>query len=369
MSRGARRNAVLGVVGVLTLVSFFVVRTLYRVNGFATLSPEAPGQCTRIAAPAGPEDMQLDARSGLVYLSSTDRRALVNGTDDADGDIYLFDPAAPEKGFMPLGLAAQLEGRHFYPHGISLYRDEVGRTTLMVINHPSETENRIEIFDLFEEEIGGALVRQVAFRRSVDDPLIHAPNDLQAVGHDAFYVSNDHGPGGAFMRALDDYVPLSRGTLVYFDGETAEVAADGFSYANGVAISADGRELVVGETTGMSLTFFARDGESGALTLKEKLPLYTGVDNIDRAVDGSYWVGAHPQLLKFGPHAKDPANVSPSHVLKVKPGPEGRGGAVEQIYLGLGDEISGSSVAIEAAGKVFIGQVFDPFLLVCGLGE
>ncbi|TNE59438.1 MAG: hypothetical protein EP340_02820 [Alphaproteobacteria bacterium] len=369
MTKGKGRTIVFGLIGILTLVSFFVVRTLYRVNAFATLSPASPGMCVRVEAPVGPEDMQLDPRSGFVYLSSTDRRALVGGTSDADGDIYLIDPRAPEAGFTALGLAAQLEGRRFYPHGLSLYRDDTGRTTLMVINHPSETENRIEIFDLFEEEVDGIPVRQVAFRRSVEDALIHSPNDLQAVGHDAFYVSNDHGPGGRFMRALDDYVPLSRGTLVYFDGATARVAADGFSYANGVAVSADGRELVVGETTGMSVKFYERDAASGALTFKEKLPLYTGVDNIDRAADGSYWIGAHPQPLKFGPHAKDAANMSPSHVLKVTRGAEAHGGAVDQIYLGLGDEISGSSVAIEAAGKVFIGQVFDPFLLACDLGE
>ena len=48
-------------------------------------------------------------------------------------------------------------------------------------------------------------------------------------------------------------------------------------------------------------------------------------------------------------------------------GENGNGGHVEQIYLNLGEQISGSSVAVEYNDRFFVGQVFDGTVLICDL--
>lgn len=368
MSRRGRRNIVVGLVGVLTIVSFFLVRTLYQSNYFATLSPSFDGTCTSLPSPPGPEDIELDRRSGIAYVSSTDRRAaIVSGFESGEGDIFVLDMSAPEEGFMALNASAGSSLEHFLPHGISLYRDEVGRTTLMAVNHPTLGENTIEIFDLFEEEVEGAVVRQLVHRRTVSGDLIISPNDVLAIGHDQFYATNDHGSRSGLGSLLEDYLRLDRSSVIYFDGESTTVAAKGLTYANGIAMSEDGSQVVVAETTDSTVRFYTRDLESGDLSLVDKVEVHTGVDNVDRAADGSYWIGSHAQLLKFVGHAADKTVLSPSHVIRVVPTENGAGGKVEQIYLNLGDEISGASVAVEHNGQMLIGQVFDPHVLLCNL--
>jgi arylesterase/paraoxonase len=367
MSGNKKRNVVLGVIGLLTLISFFVVRTLYASNTFATLSPAFAGTCQRVASPPGPEDIDLDRSTGIAYVSATDRRAIFSGEAGAPGDIFYLDLNNVALGFVDLG-ARHSEGLSgFNPHGISLYRGDDGRVTLMVVNHPNANLDTVEIFDLYEEAVDGVMVRQLVHRRTVTGELLISPNDLVAVGHDRFYATNDHGSKGGFGRTMEDYLRLNKSSVTYFDGDELSIVADGLTYANGITVSEDGSLVLVTETTDSSVRWYGRDIESGALTFTDKINVRTGVDNIDRAADGTYWIGAHAQVLKFSGHAGDATKLSPSHVIRLVPSDDGQGGQVEQIYLDLGDEISGSSVAVEHNGQMLIGQVFDDHILLCDL--
>ncbi len=351
--------------------SYFVVRTLTHANHFLTLTRDFGGTCERVPGAIGTEDLEIDHQSGLVYVSSYDRRGgfLVKpGSDPMRGDIYLYDMNLPDIGFVSItSWADHPEIEDFRPHGLSLYEGPDGQKTLMVISHPAYG-HVVEIFDIIEHAtLEGPIDIELRHRRSVQDPLIGRPNDLVAVGPDAFYVSNDHVYESGFRRQLEDYFRLSKTTVVYFDGTRASIAADDLTYANGVNVSLDGDTIYVAETTDHLVRLYDRDIATGALTQVDQVDFGTGVDNLDVAPDGSVWIGAHPKVLEVAKHAKDPTHPSPSQVIKLVPNANGAGGSIEQVYIDLGEEISGLSVAALYGDQMILGQIFDDGILVCAL--
>jgi arylesterase/paraoxonase len=166
------------------------------------------------------------------------------------------------------------------------------------------------------------------------------------------------------LEEKKDFLRLKLSSVVYFDGSRFRQAASGFGYANGINVSADGKIIYLCATTEGVLHIFSRDIPTGRLTPRQKLDLDTGVDNIEMDPDGGLWIGAHPKLLKFLQHARDPAKLSPSQVLHVVPLADG-GYDIKEIYLNRGEEISASSVAVVYDKHLLIGAVFDPKFLDC----
>ena len=154
---------------------------------------------------------------------------------------------------------------------------------------------------------------------------------------------------------------MRNSNVVYFDGNEASVAADTLLYPNGINVSPDGQTVYVASALGMSMYVYERDAETGALAGADHVRLGTGVDNIDVQPDGTLLIGAHPKILDFVSHASDPAELSPSQVVRIEPSQKKAG----TIYLNLGKEISGVSVAAGYGDKMLLGQVFEPRVLVC----
>lgn len=92
---------------------------------------------------------------------------------------------------------------------------------------------------------------------------------------------------------------------LYYDGSRfAEVAA-GIGYANGINASPDGRTNYVCALTEGLLHVYDRDPASGRLTLRNKVLLGAGGDNVK--VDtrrGDLWIGAHSKLPTFFKYSK-----------------------------------------------------------------
>lgn len=359
---------VLGVLaGLMVLVVFagalFTVRILTNAGFFSALAPGFDGRCTAYSGITGAEDLQIDRETGWVYLSATDRRAIRDG-QNLRGDIYAMRLDSPETGFLPL--TADTPG-DFRPHGISLYTGLDGRKRVFTVSHPALGRSRIEIFDLDDD----GMVPILTHIRSVEDPLFPTPNDVVAVGPDQFYVTNDHAFKDGFRRIVEDVLRLNQSTLVYFDGEEARIAADKLTYPNGVNVSPDGSELYVTETTDGMLRVYGRDRETGALSARAlsegRLFIGLGLDNIDVDKRGALWIASHPKLLSFLAHADDPDRRSPSMINKVTLDAVTRRGVIDQVYLNLGEEISGASVAAVHNGQMVVGSVFEPKILVCDL--
>lgn len=352
MSRRMRR-ILLSIV--ICLFVSAAINTLQVSGAFKTLTPHAPGSCTKIENIVGGEDLTWRTNGRELFVSSTDRRNM----NAKQGAILLVEPDAENP--QPVNVTPALDF-NFQPHGISLWTDDAtGKERLFVVNHASMTEHSIEIFDVSDN---GQLVH---VRTVVDDALI-SPNDIAAVSLEQFYVTNDHGWRSIAAKLVEDLLRLSLGNVVYYDGTGFREVLQGTRFANGIQTSLDARRIYVAETVGRVVHSLTRDAQTGTLTPEETFFTGTGVDNIDVAPDGSLWIGAHPKLPSFLGHAASDKNRSPSQVLRLMHGADGKL-AMSEIYLDNGDPISASATATARDGRLIIGPVFDPFLLVCALNK
>ena len=340
----------------VVIVSVLGWRFLSAAGYFTGIRQEIAATCRAIPAVPGPEDIQIDHERKLAFISAYDRRAVSAGAPGSDairGGIYVIDLSKPQENWALHPVTPNVP-ESFRPHGISLYKGENGVNRLFAVNHPAGGPETVEIFDIGE---GGALTHL----RSVTSDAFISLNDVVAVGPDSFYATNDHGTRNPLGQLLGNFALLRNSTIVYFGGEKANVAADKVLYANGINVSEDGRLIYVASALGMSVYIYERDIETGRLLLQGAVRLGTGVDNIDVQPDGTLLIGAHPNLMAFLSHASDPAKLSPSQVVRLEP-EEKRAGT---IYLNLGEEISGISVAAGYGDVMLLGQVFEPQVLVC----
>ncbi len=343
---------VLGVVLVLVFaVAGWVVHLVWSTGQFKTIEPHFSGTCRPVRGVVGAEDITIHTGTGLAYISSCDYRALMDG-QSGRGGIYAYDLKADHPVLVKLTSGPDLD---FQPHGISLHIDPGGRDTLFVINHSGGT-HKVEIYDLKADGL--------AHRETVSGPALVSPNDVVAVSRDSFYVSNDHHFTDGFMKTMEDYLKLPIANIVYYNGRSFHEVATGIGYPNGINISPDGRNLYVAGTTRMTLKVFARDLETGGLTLKESIRFDTGLDNIEIGPEGALWIGAHPQLLKLVAHAKDAGKLSPSQVLRVKLRDDGQP-RIDEVYLNGGEELSGSSVGAVYRDRLLIGSIYEDKFLDC----
>jgi arylesterase/paraoxonase len=345
------KKIIVAVAALVLVAGGWFVHLLWSTGQFKALEPHYAGECTPITGVVGPEDITIHPETGVAYISASDWRAAVQG-QPANGAIYAYDLNAQAPQLLHLLPGASAD---FHPHGISLYVGESGQDSLFVVNH-EEGRHRIEIYDL--------RAGQLVHRKTITDSMLISPNDIVAVGPDKFYVSNDHRYNAGLMQVLEDYLQLKLSNVIYYDGSRFWEVASGIGYANGINVSADGKILYLCAVSEGALHIYHRNIASGKLILREKLDLATGVDNIEIDSRGGLWIGAHPQLLKFVQHARDPAKLSPSQILHLRP-KAGGGYDIKEVYLNLGEEISASSVAAVYKNRMLVGAVFDPKFLDC----
>ena len=355
MSRGWRIAGYIAL-AVIVVVSVLVWRFLSAAGYFTGIRQEIAADCRAIPAVPGPEDIAIDHERKLAYVSAYDRRAVMSGAPGSDavrGGIYVIDLSAPEADWALSPVTPSMP-EDFRPHGISLHVGADGARKLFAVSHPAKGGDRVEIFDVAAD---GTLSHE----ESVESSLFVSLNDVVAVGPRSFYATNDHTTKSGLVRTLSDGLLLRNSNVVYFDGNAASVAADTLLYPNGINVSPDGQTVYVASALGMSMYVYERHAETGALTGADHVRLGTGVDNIDVQPDGTLLIGAHPKILDFVSHASDPAELSPSQVVRIEPSQKKAG----TIYLNLGKEISGVSVAAGYGDKMLLGQVFEPRVLVC----
>ncbi len=340
-------RVLLRLVGVLVAVlAVFAVWALDRTGELRGLEPLAVGDCTRVEGAPGAEDLALHRGSGTLFVSSLDRRALAAG-EAVGGRILAYELAT-----RTLTDATPEEPAVLRPHGISLL-DAGGEIRLFVVNHPSANEHTIEIL-----RFDGGRFRHL---ETVTDELLVSPNDVVAVGPRSFYATNDHGSRAGWRRFAEEALDLARGSVVYWDGTKMTPVAGGLAYANGIAASHRGREIYVAGTTRGLLYVFARDAETGALGRPFEIALDTGADNLTVDRHGMLWVAGHPKLLTHFRYRHGLAERSPSQVLWVD-SDQATDPPVRPVYMDLGSEISGSSVAVPYGNRLLIGSVYESFL-------
>ena len=331
----------------------WIVELFWYTGQFKTIRPHFNGEYRTIVGLAGAEDITTHPQTGIAYISACDRRAVRSG-EPGRGAIYAYDLKAASPRLINLTPQADAD---FQPHGISLYVSATGPDLLFVINHQGGL-HRVEIY-----ETGGA---SLVLRETLTDPMLISPNDLLAVGPKQCYVTNDHRHASGIARMIEDYGRRRLANVVFYDGKQFGEAASGIGYPNGINISKDGRTVYLAATIEQSLHVFDRDPDTNKLTLRESLPLGTGVDNIEIDQDGRLWIGSHPKLLSFVKHAENPLRISPSQVLRITFLASG-GYVVQEIFVDRGEVLSAASVASVFGKRMLVGAVFDPKVLDCDI--
>lgn len=315
-----------------------------------SFEPTDNAACTALEIAPGTEDVTYDAVTGLVFVSTDDRRA--PGMSPGNG-VWAFDPEAPE---ATLRLVTADAPADFRPHGISLYRDE-DHARLFVISHPGD-DHHVLIFDIAED---GALTHV----RTISDPAIYWPNDLAAVGPEQFYVSNSSYFGDNPLGVLEALLGLPITNLVFFDGEAASEAAGGLVYGNGVQVSADGGRIYAANFIGQKLYVFDRDAGTNALTQIATWRAPFGLDNIELDENGDVWVAGNTETFSFLAHQEDPNERAPSKAVRF----DAETGAWTNVFYSAGDDIDSASVITPVGDQMILGAVFDSHLLICPRAE
>lgn len=333
-------------------VSVWALRLLWLVGTFRRIQPHFSGACHLVRGPVGPEDITIHPRTGIAYVSASDRRAVMAGKA-VPGAIWSYDLNAANP--VPVNLTPKTDTR-FEPHGISLWVGPDGRDALFVVNHPVDgdtpAKNAVEIFDVTDAGL--------IHRATLTDPLLVMPNDLVAVGIDRFYVTNTHGHPPGALQTMETYLQLADAQVVFYGPGGFRPAITDLVFPNGINVSPDGKTLYVASTTGRAVRFYDRDPASETLHFQREIAVGSGADNIEIDEHGNLWIGAHPKLLRVEAHGKDPQTLSPSQVLRITPD-----GAVEEVYLDDGNQISTSTVGAVHGNRLLIGNVFDDGFLDC----
>jgi arylesterase/paraoxonase len=236
----------------------------------------------------------------------------------------------------------------FQPRGLHLYRN--GETArLFVVNAAGRT---VELYDVSPEG-------DLSHVETLTERRLTSPNDLVAVGPRAFYVSNDLEPGrDSPLGKLQFLLRAGSGRVLYFDGTSWGIAADGLRFANGVAVSADGSRFYAAETAAGALRIYERNAESGVLKEKRIVRIGAGLDNINVGEDGTLWIGAHSTTLREGGDA-----TKPSLVIRY----DEASGRTERIYANEGAEFSASTAAALHESTLLVGALDEEKFLVCRL--
>lgn len=317
--------------------------------------------CQRIPSPAGPEDLEIDDQLRVAFISATPRRE-----SGALGDLYWLD--LDDLDAVPVPIPR--DGPKLAPHGLSLARID-GELYLHVINHADPTGSTVEQYRYVatggsEPSTGsGARFGALQHLATVSDPALFSPNDLAAVDAQRFYVTNDHGGRSAMLRSVEHVLGFRLGNVQYYDGQQFVTVAERQGFANGILLTRDGGRVLVAETVAGTVTSYLRDPASGWLTAESYMAFETGPDNLTQAEDGSIWMVGHPRMVDFVAHAGDPAKLSPTEVYRIDF--YGRTADFGAVISDDGNLISGGSTAAVRGRLMWVGNVFDPYLLRCTL--
>jgi len=305
-------------------------------------------QCRKIKVAPGPEDFVLDTWHGdpRLLISSHDRR-----DPEATGGIYYFDIKTEKSGPMlrinePDTIVA------FKPHGMDIRRD--GRRTLLYViihdpyAHQERLENAIVIYEVRQNDL-----RFVEFLESAD--FLWSPNDLSVLPSGDFYVTNDiHG-------SMDLYTRTQSSEITYFDHAARmwKVVANDIAFANGILAESD--RVYVTAMFDDQVLVFPREA-NGDLGDSEQVVHIKGADNLTKYGD-SLLTTAHYDDMAFYNHMNNPEDRAPSVVFRIRPEIYSK----ETVFVDEGEMISAASTAMIYGDKLYISQVFDPYLVVCGI--
>lgn len=300
-------------------VLFFLILFHFSIPGISQ-----PAKYKKIELGPGPEDFALDTLGiERLLISCSERR-----DDNSKGN-----------GIWELNLKSQLvrrlelnlkSDRPFNPHGIYMIYEE-GEKYLFVINHLSKNQSEIIRFRV----LSNSLVEEKSFTHK----YIKHPNDIFVINKHEFYFTNDK---------------LFSGSIIKYTEANYSKIQKALFFPNG--IQGLNNKLYV-STTVSNKVFQIYQTPSGYK--RKKIARVVGGDNFSVFNNQELLLTSHTKFMKFIRHAKNAEKKSPSRVFKINC----QTGEKNVIYSSDGNEINAVSVAVKYKGFLYLGQVFERFIV------
>jgi len=360
----------------LYLSCLFILSCLFSGCGISQLGTEWPSQ--RLPVGAGPEDLVLDTLTTQprLLVSSDARRA----SEPQAAGIWALDLASRQTRELPRH--GEPDSLVFHPHGIDLVLQPLPPQSLpsqpiprqagvsgegalppsegqpvpllYVISHDDERDvHSVIAYQVFADHL--------QYLRSWTDPLLNSPNALTVLEDGTLLVTNDSGVRGSRTEAL---FKRRKSTVVAWTASRNAwwEVADNLAYANGIVCR--GSEVFVASTRQSQVFAYRWDGER----LVEPLALadVPGADNL-RWDGQDLLVAGHPNILAFVRHAGSAARKSPVEVWRIAAPCQRKPTLPQRLYANDGSAISGAATALIWQDRLYLSQVFDPFVLAVDL--
>lgn len=295
----------------------------------------------QIQTDQGPEDIVLDTVSmsrPRLLISCDNRRSF-----PASGCIQSMD-LGTEK-VITLSRQNEPKGINFHPHGIDVVNSPSGRVNLYVVNHDEAQHiQSILVYELKDSSI--------YFEKMLSGDLVISPNDVSATPEGKIIFGNEFHRRNANLAAI---LGLKTGYFVEVQNDIARKRERHYCYANGSAIW--NKQLLTVGTRNAFLYASPLTFDEGSK--RRKITRLKGADNISVVGDKAY-VACHVSLLRFLKHAKDKANSTPTVVYEVDLISRKK----KILYSNFDGTINGASTAIYYRGRLYLAQIFEPYILV-----
>ncbi len=279
----------------------------------------------KIKVAPGPEDLQLyfnkNTQQFQLFVSCDERREGVT-----NGSIWMIDLTTHKSKPLVIKFTNQLD--EFHPHGMHLYQNY-----LFVIDHFNDLkDSRIFRFEIK----GDTLIEDTLFEKG----LIGFPNDIVAIDKNTFLYTNYDFKGG----------------VVRYENNSFSTLIGGLRMPNGIdSINLNGYPYgLVSCTWGKKVYRF--DTQTGE---KKRIAKVKGGDNFTFH-ENKLLVTGHLRFGKFFRHVKSSDNKSPSVVYEL----DVLSNSKKAIYVDKGKEISAVSTALYFNNRIYLGQIFDDYVLV-----
>ncbi|KAA0680902.1 hypothetical protein DS837_23015 [Azospirillum brasilense] len=285
--------------------------------------------------------MALDAARNQAVLSAYDRRA---GTM---GGLYLLNLRsldAPAVAAIPLATGLR-------PAGIDLRVEPDGARSLLAISRQEDGSATVERYRLD----GATLTHQ----DTTAGPLLCRANDVAFLNGERFLFTSSHGGCGWGAVIQDNVLGGRHGFVGLVENDHARVLVDGIGFANGLLPDPSHDRLTVAATREEALLVYPLSDPQAP---PRRIAVPGGPDNLTMAPDGRLLVALHPSPVRLALHRYGwPGGAAaPTRVAAV--GPAG----TEILLDEDGRRFSAATVALSWNGRLIVGSVTAPGLLVCG---
>ena len=227
------------------------------------------------------------------------------------------NPSSPPQKLKLLDFKA--DAKDFHPLGVDYHAPS---QSLFVVNH-AEGGSRVEIFKLFPSKFAATHVK------TIEDPLLAAPNSVVAVSDQELFVTNDHNFRRRYnplLAVLETYLGLPGGSIVHVTLDSVKTGSASSTqlvarvpFANGIVLLNSTTLAVASSSLNAAILYtIDRDDQNAGprLSRARTIPVPFHADNLSVDGNGKLLIAGHPHaptLEKFARKSafcNDPAQVN-----------------------------------------------------------